>query len=91
VYLVGEFSNFYMTYHPALNAGSYEGFIQWTGGSQLNEMYPDPEGYTIAGTVDPFGAPVPQGYDLEAVGNISFDPAIPVETNTWGQVKTLYR
>jgi len=91
IYLHGEFYQFYMTYHPTLHAGSFEGYLDWTGGTQLDMLYPDPEGYTVAGTVDPLGAPVPEGYDLEAVGHISFDPAIPVENNTWGQVKNLYR
>jgi len=91
VYLTGQFYSFYMTYYPALHIGSFEGYLDWTGGSQLNLMYPDPEGYTLAGTVDPFGAQVPDGYDLEAVGDITFDPAIPVKENTWGQVKSLYR
>jgi len=91
IFLTGVFADFYMTYHPTLHAGSYEGFISWTGGTQLNSMIEDPAGYTLAGTVDPLGAPVPEGYDLEGVGHISFDPVIPVEPSSWGEVKNLYR
>ena len=39
-------------------------------------------GYTLAGTVDPFGAPVPQGYDLEADGHVS----VPVHASASGTV-----
>jgi hypothetical protein len=91
VYLHGEFYNFYMTYHPTLHVGSYEGYVIWTGGTQLNDLIPDPQGYTIAGTVDPYAIPVPDGYDLESVGQVIFDPIIPTEDSTWGQVKNLYR
>jgi len=89
LYLHGEFTSFYMTYHPTLHVGSFEGYVVWTGGSQLAALYS--QGYTVAGTVDPFGAPVPTGYDLEADGHISFDPAIRIEDNTWGRLKSLYR
>ncbi len=91
VYLHGEFTTFYMTYHPSLHVGSFEGYVVWTGGSQLSSLFQDPVGYTVAGTVDPFSAPVPDGYDLEADGHISFDAAIRGEDRTWGQLKSLYR
>jgi len=91
VYLHGEFTSFYMTYSPTLHTGSYEGVLNWTGGTQLDELYYGSEGYTIAGTVDPFGALVPEGYDLEQVGHITLDATIPVKETTWGDVKNLYR
>jgi hypothetical protein len=91
VYLHGEFFNFYMTYHPTLHVGSFEGYLFWTGGTQLNLTHPDPQGYTVSGTTDPFAAPVPDGYDLEAVGQILFDPLVETQESTWGQVKNLYR
>jgi len=91
IYLHGVFTSFYMTYYPTLHAGNFEGHLVWTSGTQLDAMYPDPVGYTLSGTVDPFGAPVPQGYALEADGHISFDAAIGVEESSLGQVKNLYR
>jgi len=91
IYLHGEFFVFYMTYSPTLHTGSFQGTLNWTGGTQLNSLYYGYEGYTIAGTVDPFAAQVPTGYDLEQVGHVTFDPVIPVEETTWGQVKDLYR
>ncbi len=91
VYLHGEFINFIMTYDPNQNAGHFEGDVIFTGGTELDELAQNPEGYTVAGTVDSFGAPVPDGYDLEAIGHITFDPNIPTQGNTWGQVKNLYR
>jgi hypothetical protein len=91
VYLVGQFTSFYMTYMPTLHVGNFEGYLNWTGGTQLDALYTDPTGYTVAGTVDPLGAPVPEGYDLEADGHITFDAAIPREDSTWGRVKNLYR
>jgi hypothetical protein len=91
VYLHGEITSFYMTYSTALHTGSYEGVLNWTGGTQLGSLYYGANGYTIAGTVDPFGALVPEGYDLEQVGHITFDPVIPVTETTWGDVKNLYR
>lgn len=91
VYLHGEFSSFYMTYHPSLHVGSFEGYLTWTGGTQLAALFDPAIGYTVAGTVDPYAAPVPDGYDLEADGLVSFDPAIEVEEDTWGHLKSLYR
>jgi hypothetical protein len=91
LYLHGEFISFYMIYYPVLHVGNFEGHLLWTGGSQLNSLFMDAAGYTLAGTVDPFGAPVPLGYDLEADGHVSFDAAIRTEESTWGRVKNLYR
>jgi hypothetical protein len=91
LYLRGVFTSFTLLYHSSLHTGSFEGTIDWTGGSQLNQMYPDPHGYALVGTVAPTGTPVPLGYDLESVGQITFDPALPAEGQTWGQVKDLYR
>jgi hypothetical protein len=90
LYLLGEFTSFYITYNASLHSGNFEGHILFTGGSQLNTDHADPVGYTVAGTVDPHSAPVPEGYDLEAVGEITFDPALRTEKSTWGQVKSLY-
>ncbi len=91
VYLRGSFYNFYMTYMPGMSIGNFEGHLNWTGGTQLNSLFTDPQGYTVAGTVDASAAPVPAGYDLEADGYISFDAAIPADEATWGQLKNLYR
>ena len=89
-YLHGEFSSFWMTYYPMLHTGSFEGQFVFTGGTQFDPAG-IPDGFTFAGDVDPFAAQVPIGYDLEAVGQITFDQSVPNEPNTWGQVKNLYR
>jgi len=91
LYLHGVFSSFTMFYFPSLSTGQYEGMLTFQLGSNLGELE-NPAGYTFAGTVDPSGAiTIPTGYDLEAVGHIDFDPAIPTEPSTWGEVKNLYR
>ena len=90
-YLLGVFTSFYMFYNATTHTGHYEGLLNFTLGSNLGELV-NPFGYTLAGTVDPFGAiTIPTGYDLEAVGHVDFDSTIPVRDSTWGGVKNLYR
>lgn len=91
VYLHGDFTNFFVVFDPVQHSGYFEGYLTFTGGTEFNELAPNPHGYTFAGNVDPMGAPVPDGYDLEAVGHITFDPEVPTTESTWGQVKNLYR
>lgn len=90
IYLHGEFYSFYMLYYPTLHVGNFEGLINWTLHPDLGELF-NPEGNVFAGTVDPLAAPVPDGYDLEMDGHVTFDPTIPTEASTWGNVKNLYR
>jgi hypothetical protein len=90
LYLHGVFYAFWIVWYPALNAGNFEGYCNWTLGSGLGELE-NPNGYAFAGLLDPYVAPVPQGYDLEAVGHVTFDPTVPTELSSWGQVKNLYR
>ena len=89
-YLHGEFLSFYMIYYPALHVGNFEGLINWTIHPDIGELF-DTEGNIFSGTVDPISAPVPDGYDLEMDGHVTYNPTIPVEQGTWGQVKHLYR
>jgi hypothetical protein len=90
VYLHGEFYSFYMVYYPTLHVGNFEGLINWTLHPDLGELF-DPEGNIFAGTVDPLAAPVPDGFDMEMDGHVDFNPTIPVERDTWGDLKLLYR
>jgi hypothetical protein len=90
IYLHGVFSSFYMIYYPALHVGNFEGYINWTIHPDIGELF-DPLGNIFSGTVDPLAAQVPDGYDLEMDGHVTFNPTIPVEPGSWGQVKNLYR
>ena len=90
LFLHGEFYMFWIIWYPALNAGNFEGYCNWTLGSGLGELE-NPDGYAFAGLLDPYVAPIPDGYDLEAVGHVTFDPTVPREVSTWGNVKSLYR
>ncbi len=89
VVLSGEFTSFSMTFNPATHTGNFEGTVTWTGGADLIEVPSD--GYTFAGTVDATNAQIPEGYDLETVGHVNFDPSISVEPSAWGDVKALFR
>ncbi len=91
LYLHGTFSTFVMYYFTDLHTGQYEGLVTFQLGSNLGDLE-DPDGYVFAGTADRSVAIVtPDGYDLEAVGHINFDSAVPVEPSSWGRVKNLYR
>jgi hypothetical protein len=90
IYLHGYFYMFYMLYYPSLHVGNFEGLINWTLHPDLGELF-NPEGNVFAGTVDPLMAPVPDGYDFEMDGHVTFDPTIPNELKSWGGVKNLYR
>jgi hypothetical protein len=89
-YLIGQFYIFNMVYHPALNVGSFEGYLIWTGGSQIDNVVQPCFPYLVGGAVDPYAAPVPDGYDLEAVGEI-YDMVIGIQEHSWGRIKVLYR
>ncbi len=91
VFLHGTFDNFYVTYDPNHHSGHFEGNLHWIGGAEFNELALNTAAYTFAGAVDPAGAPVPQGYDINSVGRITFDAEVPTEETSWGQVKNLYR
>jgi hypothetical protein len=91
IYLTGEFTSFQLLYNPTTGSGHFEGHLIFTGGSELSHDVVDPEGYTVAGAIGPGGAFMPAGYDLEAIGQISFDPTIPTVQRSWGGVKNLYR
>jgi hypothetical protein len=91
IFLHGTFDNFYLTYDANMHSGHFEGNLHWVGGDEFNELALNTAAYAFAGTVDPTSAPVPEGYDLEAVGQITFDATVPTEESTWGQLKNLYR
>ncbi len=94
LYLHGVFSNFVMDFDPISEAGSFQGFIDFTLGTHFapgNEQLENGDGYTLSGVLGP-GADgtIPEGYDLETDGHIWFDPTVPDEDMTWGGVKNLY-
>jgi hypothetical protein len=89
-YLVGSIENFTMTYYAVTGTGDFNGDIVWTGGSELDEdVIGSAEGYVFSGTAQTIASP--DGYDLEMVGHIAFDPAIAAEEDSWSGVKNLYR
>jgi hypothetical protein len=91
IYLHGELTDFFMICDTNLNTGYYESRMIFTSGTELSDLVHNPEGFTVAGTVNQGSAPIPDGYDLEAIGHITFDALIPASKSTWGQVKNLFR
>jgi len=95
IYLHGSFSNFVINFDTTSSVGSFQGMLVFELGthySELGQELQNPNAVTIAGVIGSDVDPnVPEGYDLEADGNIYYDGTIPNEDMTWTDVKNLYR
>jgi hypothetical protein len=89
-YLSGVFNNFELNYDSVFLLGAYQGYFDFVGGSHLGELGSQTAGYTFAGLAGPGMGPVPPGYNLWVDGEI-YLVVTPVQKNSWGGIKTLYR
>jgi len=93
VYLNGTMVNFVLTYDTNTSSGDYQGQVVFELGPNVgaaDEELAYPTGLTIAGVLAA-DSTIPEGYDLEADGNIFHDPTVPNEDMTFSNVKQLFR
>jgi len=103
--LVGDVTGFGITLNLANSTGSFIGEVDFTGGSQIGNIPPDPERiYTFAGLTAVGGgsapdagfpalqgAGIPEGYVHQVAGSVKIEQAVQTIDGTWGQMKALYR
>lgn len=88
--LVGTLSNFQVVFDNATRTGSFEGDLNFTGGSQIGNFPANQRsGWTFAGVTG--NSPItPQGYLHQVDGSVYLDNPVPVQATTWSSVKALY-
>jgi hypothetical protein len=91
-YLEGFFWNFTLTFNEATESGSFVGEVEFTGGDVFS---------LLPQTCLTFGADIanvaPAGYDLQMNGDVNLPVtrggcgSVPVQSHSWGRIKSLYR
>lgn len=90
LFFSGPFTSYNM-YIGSTGSGSYEGTLDGVAGWVLNNICSDCA-YTWGGVFDgSTGAQIPDGYDLQMDGVFEIDGSVAGETQTWSDVKALYR
>jgi hypothetical protein len=91
LYLYGVFSGFFTCFNPALGSGTFEGTIDWTGGTHLSEIPPEwRSGWTFGGTTESQYACIPEEYDYRIDGQVFLIP-VAAEGRTWSGIKKLLK
>jgi hypothetical protein len=93
LFLQGDFRTLESTYYTDDNFGDYEGLMDLTGGSGLEDI---PEvlrhGWTFGGSTDEPWACIPPGYDYRWDGQLFLvQEPTGTEPVSWGGVKALFR
>jgi len=88
--LNGIFTSFSILWDTSTNTGTFEGNLAWIGGRGIGSVAGS--SMTTGGLLGPDNGNAPKGYDLaldEAIltGNLP----VPVESSTWGAVKSTFR
>jgi hypothetical protein len=86
-YLIGNFTDFTLTFNHATSTGSFVGTLNFTGGDVF-PLLANPDGWTFGSDIAGFS---PNGYDLQLNGEVGLEATISVEPSTWGAIKGLYR
>lgn len=88
--LVGNLTNFQLVYDNSTQTGSFEGDLNFTGGSQIGNFPSNQRsGWTFAGVTS--NSPItPTGYKHQVDGSVYLDNPVPVQASTWSGIKGLY-
>lgn len=88
--LVGSLSSFQVVFDNATRTGSFEGNLNFNGGSQIGNFPANQRsGWTFAGVTG--NAPtIPKDYLHQVDGSIYLDNPVATQITTWGSVKALF-
>ncbi len=90
LYLSGFFVNFLTTFDVGVGTGTFQGSLNWSGGTHLTDLPIGRRGsWTFGGTTDNAYACIPSSYELAITGRI-FQLTTPVKGTSWGNLKRLY-
>jgi hypothetical protein len=90
-YLLSTVNNFQFVFNTANGSGSYEGTLNFTGGSQIGNFPTNQRsGWQFAGSSGN-ALNVPPGYYHQIVGQAFLGEALATRHTTWGALKSLYR
>lgn len=86
-YLEAMFTSFTLTYNTATSSGSFVGALLFTAGNAFPQLQ-TADGWTVGADISGVS---PAGYDLQVNGTVFVDGPLPVQQETWGSLKALYR
>jgi hypothetical protein len=92
LYLQGDFLTLEVTFYTDYGFGDFEGMMDLTGGSHLNDIPPAYQtGWTFGGTTDQPWACIPEDFDHRWDGQLFLVMSSSTEKSTWGGIKSTFR
>ncbi len=90
-FLVGTLTNFQFVFNAGNGTGSYEGTLNFFGGSQIGNFQPGQEsGWTFAGSSGN-ALNIPPGYAHQIDGQAFANAPLATKHVSWGTLKNVYR